>query len=56
MSRLRIFISSVQSEFASERQMLFGFITSDRLLGRFFEVFIFENLPAKDKLHCCRIA
>ncbi len=49
MSRLKIFISSVQSEFASERQMLFHYITSDPLLGRFFEVFIFENLPAKDK-------
>ena len=49
MSRLKIFISSVQSEFASERQMLFNYITSDPLLGQFFEVFLFENLPAKDK-------
>jgi hypothetical protein len=49
MNRLKIFISSVQSEFASERQMLFDYITSDPLLGRFFDVFIFEKLPAKDK-------
>ena len=48
MTKQKIFISSVQSEFASERQMLFEYITTDALLGRFFEPFIFEKLPAKN--------
>jgi ATP-dependent DNA helicase RecG len=48
MNKLKIFISSVQSEFASERQMLYDYLSTDALLGRFFEPFIFEILPAKD--------
>ena len=48
MNKLRIFISSVQSEFAKERQMLYDFILTDALLGKFFEPFIFEKLPATD--------
>ncbi len=48
MNKQRIFISSVQSEFAAERQMLFDYLTTDALLGRFFEPFIFEKLPAAD--------
>jgi len=48
MNKLKLFISSVQSEFTSERQMLFTYISYDALLGRFFEPFIFEMLPAKD--------
>ncbi len=46
MNRIRVFISSVQSEFADERQALSEYLTRDALLGKFFEVFIFENLPA----------
>jgi hypothetical protein len=46
MQRKRIFISSVQSEFATERQVLFDYLTTDALLGKFFEPFIFENIPA----------
>ena len=46
MQRKRVFISSVQSEFSAERQMLFGYLTSDALLGKFFDPFIFENVPA----------
>ncbi|HHN47846.1 MAG TPA: DUF4062 domain-containing protein [Bacteroidales bacterium] len=49
MNKLRIFISSVQSEFARERQMLYEYISKDALLGRFFEPFIFEYLPASGK-------
>lgn len=48
MSRIKLFISSVQSEFAEERQMLVDYIRGDALLGKFFEPFIFEELPAKD--------
>lgn len=49
MSKISIFISSVQSEFSSERQMLYEYLLSDPLLGRFFDPFIFENLPAVDQ-------
>ena len=49
MKRTRIFISSVQAEFALERQMLFQYLHSDPLLGKFFEPFIFEQLPALEK-------
>jgi ATP-dependent DNA helicase RecG len=44
-----IFISSVQAEFADARRALRDFIHGDRLLGRFFEVFLFEDLPAADR-------
>ena len=46
MKKISVFISSVQSEFAEQRLMLCDYITSDALLGKFFEPFIFENVPA----------
>jgi hypothetical protein len=46
MKRIRIFISSVQSEFTQERIMLSQYIRTDVLLGKFFETFIFEDVPA----------
>lgn len=46
MKRIRVFISSVQSEFAEERAMLCHYIRTDVLLGKFFEPFIFEDVPA----------
>ena len=49
MPKTRLFISSVQAEFAEERQMLFEYIMSDPLLGKFFEPFLFERLPAIDQ-------
>ena len=45
---IRIFVSSVQKEFQQERFKLFEWITADPLLGKFFEVFLFEKLPALD--------
>lgn len=48
MKSIRIFISSVQVEFAKERQMLFDYIFTDALLGHFFEPFIFEKIPASN--------
>jgi len=45
---IRVFISSVQSEFAEERRQLCDYIKSDALLGRYFVPFLFENLPAVD--------
>jgi hypothetical protein len=46
MQKKRVFISSVQSEFAEERQMLFEYLTTDALFCKFFEPFIFEQIPA----------
>ena len=44
-----IFISSVQKELAEERVAIRDFVRSDPLLGRFFDVFLFEELPATDQ-------
>ena len=45
----RIFISSVQKEFATERRAVRDFVDGDALLRRFFDVFLFEDLPASDR-------
>ena len=45
----QIFISSVQKELAVERRALKDYIQGDALLRRFFEVFLFEDLPAADR-------
>ena len=42
-------MSSVQAEFASQRHALHDYILADPLLGRFFEPFLFERLPATDQ-------
>ena len=47
--KYRIFISSVQSEFARERKSLAKYIREDALLGDFFDVFLFEEQPAKNR-------
>ena len=44
-----IFISSVQKELADERKALRDFIQGNRLFSRYFNVFLFEDLPAKDR-------
>ncbi|PIE53429.1 transcriptional regulator [Candidatus Fermentibacteria bacterium] len=46
---IRLFISSVQSEFSKERIALRDFIQGNALLGKFFTVFIFEDTPAEDR-------
>ena len=45
---IKVFISSVQREFAKERQEVADYIREDAVMGRFFEPFLFEELPAKD--------
>ena len=45
----RIFISSVQREFARERKALASYIRKDAILGKFFEVFLFEEAPAQER-------
>ena len=49
MNPLRIFISSVQSEFAEERAVLRDYVRGDALMRRFFDVFLFEDVPASDQ-------
>ena len=46
---LRLFISSVQKEFALERAALRDYLRGDPLLRRFFEPFLFEDVPAADR-------
>ena len=41
-----IFVSSPQQEFAHERKELCYFILTDPYLKQYFDVFLFENLPA----------
>jgi ATP-dependent DNA helicase RecG len=49
-TRLKIFISSVQREFEQIRVDLKAFLLGDAFLHRFIsEVFLFEELPAKDR-------
>jgi ATP-dependent DNA helicase RecG len=49
MAKKKIFISSVQLEFATARKALNEYICADPLLGKFFEPFLFELLPASDQ-------
>ena len=49
MRTLRLFISSVQKEFAAERAALEAYLRGDPLLRRFFEPFVFEEVPAADR-------
>ena len=46
--RFKVFISSVQREFAAERQTLAEYVRKDALWGKFFDVFLFEEEPACD--------
>ena len=49
MTMQTIFLSSVQKEFAEERAALKAFVEGDALLRRYFRVFLFEALPARDQ-------
>ena len=49
MKPLRIFISSVQKEFAAERIALRDWLRNDALMHRFCEPFLFEDVPAADR-------
>ena len=48
-TRKQLFVSSVQKELADERRELKDYVHGDPLLRRFFEVFLFENMPASDR-------
>ena len=49
MNRIRIFISSVQRECAQKRAVLRDYLRRDLLMRRFFDVFLFEDMPALDR-------
>ena len=49
MASIRIFISSVQRELAQEREALRDYLRNDPLIRRFFDVFLFEDVPATDR-------
>ncbi len=49
MKKYKIFISGVQKELKVERRAVKDFITKDILLSEYFEVFLFEDSPAKGK-------
>ena len=48
MNPVRIFVSSVQKEFAGEREALRIYLRGDALMRRFFEVFFFEDVSVTD--------
>ena len=50
MKPINIFISSVQSEFAKERRILADYLRNDAMFRKICEVFIFEDIPAQDRL------
>ena len=39
----------MSKEFAKERQAIKAYIQGDALLSRFFDVFLFEDIPARDR-------
>jgi predicted HTH transcriptional regulator len=44
-----LFVSSVQKELAKERAAIRDYVHGNSLLSMFFEVFLFEDLPAADR-------
>ena len=49
MTPIRVFVSSVQREFAEERRVLRDYLRGDPLMRRFFDAFLFEDAPATDR-------
>ena len=49
MTPRRIFISGIQREFAEERAALRDYLRGNPLMRRFFEAFLFEDVPATDR-------
>lgn len=47
--RKTVFVSSVQKELHTERRAIKEYVQDDPLLRRFFDVFLFEDLPASDR-------
>lgn len=47
--RFKVFVSSVQGEFVSDRKAVSAFMKNDALFNLYFDVFLFEELPAADR-------
>lgn len=47
--KMLVFISSVQKEFENERMALRAFLQGDALLSKFFDPFLFEDVPATSR-------
>lgn len=49
MKKYKIFVSGVQKELKTERRAVKEFVRKDVLLSEYFDVFLFEDAPAKSK-------
>ena len=49
MKKYKIFVSGVQTELKTERRAIKEYILDDALLSEYFDVFLFEDAPAKSK-------
>ena len=49
MKRCKIFVSGVQKELKAERRVVKEFVRKNVLLSEYFDVFLFEDAPAKSK-------
>lgn len=49
MTKRGLFISSVQREFAAERRAIKTLVERDPVLSKFFDVFLFEDLPPRNQ-------
>ena len=49
MRKFKIFISGAQKELKAERRAVKDFVLADPLLSEYFDVFLFEDAPAKSK-------
>ena len=49
MKKYKIFISGVQKELKEERRAIKKFVLEDALLSEYFDVFMFEDAPAKGR-------
>ncbi|OIO75509.1 MAG: hypothetical protein AUJ85_02795 [Elusimicrobia bacterium CG1_02_37_114] len=47
--RYKIFVSGVQKELKEERRAIKYFIQANYLLSEYFDIFLFEDLPAKSE-------
>ena len=49
MKKYKIFVSGAQKELKTERSAVKNFILNDPLLVEYFNIFLFEDSPAKGK-------
>ncbi len=47
--KYKVFVSGVQKELKEERRAVKDYVQRDALLRRYFDVFLFEDIPASDR-------